>query len=208
MFGADRVSPNGDANIGIWFFQNTVKLNPDGSFSGLHKNGDIFVISAFTGGSTSNIQILQWNTSCKSAVNKPNPGDCADTNLKLLAVQASTVACTNSPYCATTNALTTNSLCKDPSALPSSSRAASIFLMPSTDPTAAPFPASAASWKRLAPHNPPQPSLRTFSSAGSRSAPLPSPSNAIRRTLRCSSITAPRFSTPGKASSTTQVLER
>jgi hypothetical protein len=119
MFGADRVSPSGDANIGIWFFQNTVKINPDGSFSGLHKNGDIFVISAFTGGGgTSNIQILDWDSTCKSAVNKPTPGQCADSNLRLLAVQASTVACTNSPYCATTNALTTNSLWQGPIASP------------------------------------------------------------------------------------------
>jgi hypothetical protein len=119
MFGADRVSPSGDANIGIWFFQNTVKLNPDGSFSGLHKNGDIFIISSFTGGGgTSNIQILQWSTSCKSGVTKPTAGQCADSNLLLLAVQASTVACTNSPYCATTNALTTNSLWQGPIASP------------------------------------------------------------------------------------------
>ncbi len=119
MFGADRVSPNGDANIGIWFFQNTIKLNPDGSFSGVHKNGDIFVISSFTGGGgTSNIQILQWNSSCKSGVTKPVAGQCADSNLLLLAIQASTVACTNSPYCATTNALTTNSLWQGPIASP------------------------------------------------------------------------------------------
>ncbi len=110
MFGADRVSPNGDANIGIWFFQNNVSLKSDGTFIGVHNNKDIFVISAFTGGGgNSNIQILEWDSSCNSGVNKPTPGMCADNNLRLLAVQASTASCAGSPYCATTNSATTNS---------------------------------------------------------------------------------------------------
>jgi hypothetical protein len=109
MFGADRVSPSGDANIGIWFFQNSVSLNSNGSFNGLHKNGDIFVISAFTGGGgNSNIQILNWDSSCTSGSSKAIAGQCADTNLRLIAVQASTASCNSSPYCAVTNSVTTD----------------------------------------------------------------------------------------------------
>ena len=50
VFGADRFSTSGDANIGIWFFQQGVGPAPGGSFSGAHQNGDILLISAFTGG--------------------------------------------------------------------------------------------------------------------------------------------------------------
>jgi hypothetical protein len=117
MFGADRVSPNGDANVGIWFFQNNISLNANGSFNGLHKDGDIFVISAFTGGGgTSGIQILKWDSTCKSGVNKPAAGDCADSNLRLLVIQAG--SCGASAYCAITNSVTTNSSWEGPLASP------------------------------------------------------------------------------------------
>jgi hypothetical protein len=106
MFGADRASPSGDANIGIWFFQNNISLKADGTFIGVHKDGDIFVISAFTnGGGTSGIQVLKWDHTCASGVNKPTAGQCADSNLRLLVVQSS--SCGSSPYCAVTNSATT-----------------------------------------------------------------------------------------------------
>ena len=38
IFGADRAVPNGDANIGIWFFQQNVTLNGTGKFIGSHVN--------------------------------------------------------------------------------------------------------------------------------------------------------------------------
>src|SRR5207249_11072900 len=51
IFGADRASPSGNANIGIWFFQDNVTLNPGtGKCNGAHRNGDVLVMSAFTGG--------------------------------------------------------------------------------------------------------------------------------------------------------------
>ena len=60
-FFADRFDNSGDANIGFWFFQNSISLNADGTFSGVHAIGDIFVISAFTkGGGTSGIQVFKW----------------------------------------------------------------------------------------------------------------------------------------------------
>jgi hypothetical protein len=108
MFGADRVSPSGDANIGIWFFQNTVSLNANGSFNGVHKNGDIFVISAYTGGgSVPGIQVLKWDSTCSSGSSKATVGMCADSNLRLLVLQAASSSCAESAYCAATNSVTT-----------------------------------------------------------------------------------------------------
>jgi len=60
-FFADRFDNSGDANIGFWFFKNAVGVNADGTFSGTHAIGDIFIISAFTkGGGTSTIQVFKW----------------------------------------------------------------------------------------------------------------------------------------------------
>ena len=60
-FFADRFDNSGDANIGFWFFKNPISVNANGTFSGLHSIGDIFIISAFTkGGGTSTIQVFKW----------------------------------------------------------------------------------------------------------------------------------------------------
>ena len=115
IFGANRYSPNGDANIGIWFFQQTVGPNGTGGFTGAHTNGDVLILSAFTnGGGTSNIAVYAWNQpglpgaiggGCSSGVRNPRPGQCADTNLLLLANPAA--VCGSSYYCAVTNTTTT-----------------------------------------------------------------------------------------------------
>src|SRR5690349_2293377 len=65
IFGADRLSPSGNANIGIWFFQDNITTNGAGGFTGAHRNGDVFVISSFTtGGGTSTISVFEWNSAC------------------------------------------------------------------------------------------------------------------------------------------------
>ncbi len=47
--------------MGFWFFQSPVSLNANGSFSGQHSDGDVFVVSAFTnGGSAPNIDVYKW----------------------------------------------------------------------------------------------------------------------------------------------------
>ena len=62
-FGADRYDTSGDANVGFWFFQSPVSLNANGSFSGQHSDGDVFVVSAFTnGGSAPNIDVYKWQS--------------------------------------------------------------------------------------------------------------------------------------------------
>jgi hypothetical protein len=63
VFGGDRPTNNGDANIGFWFFQNAVGIPnpPNGTFAGTHANGDVFVLSAFSaGGGNSTPRVLVW----------------------------------------------------------------------------------------------------------------------------------------------------
>jgi hypothetical protein len=109
MFGANRASPNGDANIGLWFFQQQVAPGPNGTFTGAHTDHDIFVISAFTqGGGTSGIAVFEWDHTCSAGVKTPAPGQCSDTNLRLLGSQAAGTTCAGSNVCAVTNAGTTN----------------------------------------------------------------------------------------------------
>ena len=56
-FGADRFDGSGDSFIGFWF-QNKVGLGANGSFTGVHKDGDLLVLSDFTnGGSVSEIKV-------------------------------------------------------------------------------------------------------------------------------------------------------
>jgi hypothetical protein len=61
-FGADRFANNGDAMLGFWFFQDFVTLNPDGTFKGVHRTGDLLVLSNFVnGGRTSEIRVYAWD---------------------------------------------------------------------------------------------------------------------------------------------------
>ena len=66
-FGADRTANNGDANMGFWFFQNSITPGTGvnaGKFNGNHADGDIFVVSGFTsGGQTADISVYKWSCS-------------------------------------------------------------------------------------------------------------------------------------------------
>lgn len=60
-FAADRTSDNGDASIGFWLFKSTISLNQNGTFSGVHTNGDLLILSDFTSGGTQpTITIYEW----------------------------------------------------------------------------------------------------------------------------------------------------
>jgi hypothetical protein len=67
FFGLDRKANNGDADLGFWFFQQTVTLkpNPPAGFNGTHTQGDILVLMNFPQGSPSSptVRILEWTTS-------------------------------------------------------------------------------------------------------------------------------------------------
>lgn len=124
IFGADRLSPNGDANIGIWFFQAIVVPCPQpagspnfsacsgvpaGQFSGIHTPGDILILSAFTtGGTASFFEGLKWDPSCTGTDKVVAVGNCADTNLRIIALP-STLCTSTSGFCAITNSASTNS---------------------------------------------------------------------------------------------------
>jgi hypothetical protein len=96
MIGGDRFAVNGDANIGAWFFQQNVTLNSNGTFSGVHVDHDVFMVSAFTGGGgISTITVYEWDSSCLKGVKDPSPGQCAEANLRLLG-SLDTFAITNS----------------------------------------------------------------------------------------------------------------
>jgi hypothetical protein len=92
FFGSDRYDNSGDAQQGFWFFQNKISQVGTGSgkFSGVHKNGDLLVVSDFSvGGTTSTINVYKWDSTCNKGVNAPGAGDCADANLRLLAASNS-----------------------------------------------------------------------------------------------------------------------
>jgi hypothetical protein len=88
FFGSDRFDNSGDAQQGFWFFQNRITLGTNKvggaqGFNGVHKNGDLLIISDFSnGGDVSTIKIFRWDDSCL-ATNKPDL-DCADANLRTL----------------------------------------------------------------------------------------------------------------------------
>jgi hypothetical protein len=96
VFGADRFAQNGDAVIGFWFFQNAitpVTTGPDaGKFSGVHKNGDILILSDFTqGGGEVTIRVFVWNS----------PGGAIDGTLDLVGAGFGCAASPN--FCAEVN---------------------------------------------------------------------------------------------------------
>ena len=60
-FFGDRTSDNGDASIGFWFYVNPVSTNANGTFSGVHTNGDLLILSDFTnGGAVPVISVYTW----------------------------------------------------------------------------------------------------------------------------------------------------
>ena len=116
VFGADRFAQNGDAVIGFWFFQNSISLNTTGpnagTFNGVHKNGDILILSDFTqGGGEVTIRVFKWNA----------PGGSIDGTLDLIGTG---FGCAASPlFCAEVNDAATPS----PWAYTPSKGAANIF---------------------------------------------------------------------------------
>jgi hypothetical protein len=66
-FGSDRFDNSGDAQQGFWFFQNKITLGNVKSgggfnFNGVHRLGDLLVISDFSnGGTVSTISVYKWN---------------------------------------------------------------------------------------------------------------------------------------------------
>lgn len=80
-FGMDRYAVDGSTDIGFWFFQNEVSVNPDGTFTGDHAEGDVLILGTFTqGGAASNIRVFNWvgDPETGTAVGPTGAfGDCA-----------------------------------------------------------------------------------------------------------------------------------
>jgi len=99
-FGIDRFDNSGDAQNGFWFLKSNINTvagaHGTGTFSGVHQNGDILVVSDFSiGGTTSIITVYKWDSAC-TATNKPDP-DCADSNLRQLESSADANCANPSP---------------------------------------------------------------------------------------------------------------
>ena len=64
-FGLERNANTGTANVGFWFLQDDVACESTGgavTFSGAHTDGDLLIVSEFTGGGTvSTINVYRWN---------------------------------------------------------------------------------------------------------------------------------------------------
>jgi hypothetical protein len=86
FFGSDRYDNSGDAQQGFWFFQNKITQTgtTSGSFSGVHKLGDLLVISDFSnGGSVSTITVYKWNPAVSGNLELLSTSDnanCANPN--------------------------------------------------------------------------------------------------------------------------------
>ena len=104
-FGLDKNKDNGSNNVAFWFLQDEVGCTSAGSatdFTGVHRDGDVLVVSAFTnGGGVSNIDAYRWDGVAGCIDNPSNPASCDG-----LAV-SSGGDCKNAPaeddICATTN---------------------------------------------------------------------------------------------------------
>lgn len=101
-FAASRFSNVGDAQIGLWFFQQEVAPQPDGTFGpgpgivATHTDGDLLVLVNFEGGGTTpSIEVFEWaggvngapvpaagliTGECGTGVNAGNHDVCAITN--------------------------------------------------------------------------------------------------------------------------------
>jgi hypothetical protein len=109
FFGSDRLDNSGDAQQGFWFFQNEIgrQGTGSGSFTGVHRTGDLLVVSDFSnGGGTSTITVYEWNPACTKTGDIVGGKTCGDQNLLTLASSnaancASAVA--NDSFCGIVN---------------------------------------------------------------------------------------------------------
>lgn len=113
VFGGERPTSHGDANIGFWFFQNPV-FAANGQFLDCdptdpsctdpqpahHENGDVFVLSEFSGGGgQSFIRVLIWvgddpNTAATECTNRGGTGIDPKSNGTLCELPASSLSAT------------------------------------------------------------------------------------------------------------------
>ncbi len=76
-FGIERNVNTGTANVGFWFLQDEVGCTSTGgavTFTGEHLDGDLLVVSEFSGGGTvSTINAYRWDRPCPPRLAEPGP---------------------------------------------------------------------------------------------------------------------------------------
>ena len=76
-FGLERNANTGTADVGFWFLKNPVACESTGGavdFQGAHADGDLLVVSEFTGGGTvSTIKVFRWDGDDTTGGLNPNP---------------------------------------------------------------------------------------------------------------------------------------
>src|SRR5437867_9717916 len=177
VVGGDRFAVNGDANIGAWFFQQNITLNSNGTFSGVHVDHDVFLVSAFVGGGgTAVLTAYEWDSLCGNGVKNPAPGNVRTITSGCSAASTLSRSPTAAPFPMRPGPTWRNSV-EAPTRCPSEpcSREAPISLPCSQQAAPGPFPVSAASCWRPALRSPPAPCSRIWCSAPSRSAISASP---------------------------------
>ena len=74
-FALERNTNTGDANVAFWFLQGPVGCNSTGGavdFSGGHTDGDLLIVSAFSGGGTvSNVDVYRWEATTQPVRSTP-----------------------------------------------------------------------------------------------------------------------------------------
>src|SRR5262249_55055997 len=55
----DRYDFHGNTTVGVWFFQQEVTLNANGTFNGIHTNGDVLLVADFSS-STATVTAFEW----------------------------------------------------------------------------------------------------------------------------------------------------
>jgi len=98
-FAASRSANNGDADIGLWFFQENVAPQPDGTFGPTnHIDGDLLLLVNFEGGGlVPTIQAYKWQNGGPVLAGNLTTGECG------VGPNAG-----NFDACATTNAAASN----------------------------------------------------------------------------------------------------
>src|SRR5262249_2905340 len=66
---------NGNTTIGLWYFQNQVSVAANGTFSGVHSDGDVLLVADFGGNGSSTVSVYRWtgNDATGSLVSVPTP---------------------------------------------------------------------------------------------------------------------------------------
>jgi hypothetical protein len=58
--GMDRYAATAGTTVGFWAFQNSLSVNANGTFSGVHTNGDLLFVITYSGSGPSAVSVYKW----------------------------------------------------------------------------------------------------------------------------------------------------